>query len=93
MKAFQGADESTFETLRVGSAAPDFSLSDTDGKAWRLSDFRGEKWMVLIWVFADWCPVRHGEFHDLMASREAFEQSQVQVFTMACHHRYRSAIG
>ncbi len=29
-----------------GSTAPDFTLPDTDGKAWRLSDHRGD--IVLV---------------------------------------------
>jgi AhpC/TSA family len=33
----------------VGSAAPDFSLPGSDGKTYRLSDFRGKKPVVLAW--------------------------------------------
>ncbi len=92
LKAFQDLDESSFQTLRVRNPAPDFALEDTDGKVWHLSDFRAKKWVVLIWVFADWCPVCHGEFRELMASREEFEENQVQVFTIECHDRYRGRV-
>jgi peroxiredoxin Q/BCP len=39
--------------LKVGDAAPDFSLRATDGKIYKLSDFKGKKNVVLaIYVLA-----------------------------------------
>lgn len=34
-------------TLKVGDAAPEFVLNDTDGKTVKLSDFKGKKSVVL----------------------------------------------
>lgn len=92
LAAFRSLDESTFESVQLGKPAPDFALQDTNGKEWRLSDFRGNHPVVLIWVFADWCPVCHGEFRDLIESRDAFRAAGVKVFTLECHDRYRCRV-
>jgi peroxiredoxin len=92
LSAFLSLDESTFETVHEGSAAFDFALEDTEGKEWTLNSFRNKDWVVLIWVFADWCPVCHGEFHDLMEMKEEFAREGVQVFTIETHDRYRGRV-
>ena len=48
------AQEKTVKThLKVGDPAPDFTLRATDGKAYKLSDFKGKKNVVLaIYVLA-----------------------------------------
>ncbi len=50
--AFAGLDEADFGIAKVGEKAPDFSLTDTEGKAWKLSDFAGENPVVLVWIFS-----------------------------------------
>ena len=35
--------------LEVGDSAPDFSLPGTDGKQYRLSDYRGKQAVILAW--------------------------------------------
>ena len=35
--------------LKVGDVAPDFKLQASDGKTYRLSDFKGKKALVLAW--------------------------------------------
>ena len=37
----------TSATLKVGDHAPDFSLSDQNGKVVKLADFRGRKTVIL----------------------------------------------
>jgi len=84
-KAYASLDEEKFGIAKVGEMAPDFALPDADGKDWKLSDFRGKKSVVLIWIFADWCPVCHGEFRELMKLRPEFEAAGIQPFTLECH--------
>ena len=35
--------------LKAGDMAPDFSLMGSDGKTYKLSDFKGKKAVVLAW--------------------------------------------
>ena len=92
LNAFLSLDEATFETVNVGDKAIDFELEDTEGEMWKLSDFEEENWVVLIWVFADWCPVCHGEFHDLMDMHQEFLEEGIKVFTLEIHDKYRGRV-
>jgi peroxiredoxin Q/BCP len=40
---------SAAEPLKVGDAAPDFSLPGSDGKTYKLSDFKGKQAVVVAW--------------------------------------------
>ena len=90
--AFRDLDESQFELVEVGRLAPDFEISNTEGGTWRLGDYLGKKWVVLIWVFADWCPVCHGEFRDLIEMQDVFVNAGVEVVTLECHDLYRGRV-
>ena len=37
------------EELKPGDMAPDFSLPGSDGRTYKLSDFKGKKVVVLAW--------------------------------------------
>ena len=41
------------DAATVGQPAPDFTLRDPTGKAWRLADFRGRKSVVLVFIYGD----------------------------------------
>jgi thiol-disulfide isomerase/thioredoxin len=51
--------------LGLGQAAPDFALSDVDGKPVKLSDFAGRPVWVNVW--ASWCAPCRAEMPDLDA--------------------------
>ncbi len=92
VKAFADLDPAQFGLVQPLEAAPDFELLDTDDEPWRLSDANQDKWVVLIWIFADWCPVCHGEFRDLIESEAKFDAAGVEVVTLECHDRYRCRV-
>ena len=43
------AEEKEAKELQVGDAAPDFELKGTDGKTYKLSDFKGKSGVVVAW--------------------------------------------
>jgi cytochrome oxidase Cu insertion factor (SCO1/SenC/PrrC family) len=42
------------DRIKVGQAAPDFTLENFDGKPVSLSDFRGKKSVVLVFYRGQW---------------------------------------
>jgi hypothetical protein len=58
-------------TVEIGKPAPDFTLTDINGKAHKLSDYKG-KTVVLEWVNAE-CPivVKHYESGNMPATQKA----------------------
>jgi hypothetical protein len=46
-------DLSRMDTAQLGMPAPDFALSDTNGKTWRMSKLKDKKAVVLVFLFGD----------------------------------------
>lgn len=48
-----GADDVAKQTkkqpVKVGALAPDFEMKGSDGKVYKLSDFRGKRGVVVAW--------------------------------------------
>jgi peroxiredoxin Q/BCP len=66
--------------LKVGDAAPDFSLQASDGKAYKLSDFKGKKAVVVAWfpkAFTQGCTI---ECKSLAANGDKIRKYDVAYF-------------
>ena len=46
-------DGNSIDSAKVGQTAPDFTLRDAAGKSWTLSDQRGRKSVVLVFIYGD----------------------------------------
>ena len=66
--------------LQVGDVAPDFTLKATDGKTYKLSDFRGKQAVVVAWfpaAFTQGCTI---ECKSLAANGEKIRKFNVSYF-------------
>jgi len=91
-EAFRTLNPDDFDRVRAGDRAPDFELPDTEDRIWRLGTEGQGRWTVLVWVFADWCPVCHGEFNELIELRAEFERRDIAVATIEAHDTYRGRV-
>src|SRR3954452_21360858 len=60
MAASGGGAQTPAPGLKVGDQAPDFTLQATDGKTYKLSDFKGKQAVVLAWfpkAFTQGCTI------------------------------------
>jgi peroxiredoxin len=67
--------------LKVGQPAPDFTLSDLDGKSVSLSSFREQKAVVLDF-WATWCGPCRMALPDLQEITDKYRDRGLQVFAV-----------
>jgi peroxiredoxin Q/BCP len=75
-----GAAWSAAAELQVGDKAPDFTLSASDGKTYKLSEFKGKKGVVLAWfpkAFTTGCTI---ECRSLAANGARLREYDVAYF-------------
>lgn len=71
-------------TLEIGAPAPDFTLKDQFGQEVKLSDFAGEKNVVLVFVPFAFTGICTGELCEMRDNLGAFEAADVQVIAISC---------
>lgn len=69
--------------VEVGSSAPDFSLRDQNGQTVRLSSFRGEKNVLLVFYPLAFTRTCQGELRAIRDELPRFENDVVQVLTVS----------
>ena len=70
-------------TLKVGDVAPDFTLDGTNGKKLRLSDFRGQKTVVLAFFPAAFTGGWTKEMTSYAADVQKFQGADAEVFPIS----------
>ena len=70
------------KTLKVGDAAPDFTLRTPNGNEWHLADFRGKKNVVLAFVpyaFSSVCSVQLPSYESELERFKDFDTEVVSI--------------
>ncbi len=76
-------------TARLGEMAPDFDLTDLDGRHVRLSDFRGKKDVAVVFLYGVNCMFCTGQMSRLFHDLDRFDAAKVQVLIVESHEPYR----
>ena len=71
------AHAETAAPAQVGALAPDFEVETLGGEPFRLSDCRGK--VVLLNIWATWCPPCVSEMPDIQALSEAYPEDLVVI--------------
>lgn len=69
------------EELKVGDKAPDFSLQGSDGKTYKLSDFKGKQPVVLAWFPKAFTPGCTKECKSIHEAADKLKPLGVAYFT------------
>jgi peroxiredoxin Q/BCP len=77
----RGAISTQAAELKAGDTAPDFKLTASDGKTYKLSDFKGKKPVVIAWFPKAFTPGCTAECKSLRASGDELRKFDVAYFT------------
>lgn len=72
--------------LVVGSPAPDFTLKNQHGEDIRLSSFRGEKNVVLVFFPFAFSGICTGELGEIRDNLDDFSNADAEVLAISCDH-------
>jgi mycoredoxin-dependent peroxiredoxin len=70
--------------MQIGDPAPDFELKDQNGEPVRLSDFRGDKAVALVFYPFTFTGICVGELCQLRDDQSEFVAAGVQVIAVSC---------
>jgi peroxiredoxin len=68
--------------IEEGSKAPDFKATNIEGKEVKLSDWVGQKQLVVVFSRAHWCPFCMGQLKDLQENYEEIQKAGGEVIVV-----------
>ena len=74
--------------LAVGDTAPEFTLKDQNGQDTTLSQFRGEKNVVVVFYPFAFSGICTGELCEIRDNLGGFVADDVQVLAISCDHMF-----
>ena len=82
-RAASSADARIQDVIRIGAPAPDIAFTTVDGRAYRLSEFRGQP--VMLWLFATWCRTCSAATVALAENYHPLHQAGLQIIQLKLH--------
>ena len=79
-------------TIEIGEEAPDFELKDHNGDVVKLSSFRGNQAVALVFYPFTFTGVCEGELCALRDDFSQFESAGVQVLAVSCDSRHSQRV-
>jgi peroxiredoxin len=79
-------------TLSLGTAAPDFELSDQNGNKVLLSSFKGKKNVVLLFIPFAFTGTCTGELCAMRDDLAAFQNENVELLALSCDSMFTQRI-
>ena len=79
-------------TLSLGTAAPDFELSDQNGNKVSLSSFKGKKNVVLLFIPFAFTGTCTGELCAMRDDLAAFQNDNVELLALSCDSMFTQRI-
>ena len=71
-------------SVQLGDQAPDFELPSSTGGTVKLSSYRGEKNVAVVFYPFTFTGVCHGELCEIRDDLRSFEDAAVQVLAVSC---------
>jgi thioredoxin-dependent peroxiredoxin len=83
--------------VEIGDPAPDFELSATGGRRYRLSDFRG-RWLIVAFYPGDFTPVCTRQFCSYRDAADRLDELDAEVIgispqSLDSHERFQAKYG
>jgi peroxiredoxin len=79
-------------TVLIGDTAPDFSLTNQHGETVSLSDYRGNKAVVLVFYPFSFTGICTGELCELRDNIAIFQDDNVELLAISCDSKFTQKV-